>query len=493
MDNSAPLMLSVSGARGIVGKSMTPQVTACFAYAFGQHICRGAPGVDRPLICLGRDSRPSGQTLLDAAATGLHAAGCNAVDLGIVATPTTGVMIQHLSAQGGMEITASHNPSQWNGLKCLDGSGAAPPALEAATIIESYRAVIDAGHFDDLSNSAEAAAQDHTRKRNDNATDVHIRRVLALVNVEAIAAAKFTVALDSINGAGSRGGKLLLDALGVHVHHLNAEPDGNFAHTPEPIAENLTTLCDTVRRAGDCACGFAQDPDADRLAIVDEHGVYIGEEYTLALCALRALERCQQQATDDQPGPVLATNLSTSRMIDDIAARFPGARVLRTAVGEANVVHALREHGKAALMGGEGNGGVIVPNVCWVRDSLISMALVLDLLAARGAAQPLSAIVQHDIPRYTVLKRKFDLAAIGGRDALPHMFAAIKAQPGIKHCYDSDGVRLDFENGWVHLRPSNTEPIVRLIAEAQNDEAARSLIATTARAAGLPVASQRGR
>ncbi|MCH7547585.1 MAG: phosphoglucosamine mutase, partial [Planctomycetes bacterium] len=259
---------------------------------------------------------------------------------------------------------------------------------------------------------------------------------------------------------------------------LNGEPTGEFAHTPEPTEENLTELAERMK-AEDAAVGFAQDPDADRLAIVDEKGTYIGEEYTLVLAAKRILDMV---AATSGGGVVVATNLSTSRMIDDLAARYVGVEVVRTAVGEANVVEALKQAGDRGLIGGEGNGGVILPRVCWVRDSLSSMALVLSLLAAEG--RPLSEIVA-DLPHYVMIKKKYDLSAIGGCDAVGPMLEKVKKHYTHERINDSDGIRVDVAEGWVHLRPSNTEPIVRLIAEAKTEAGVGSLISEVAGVVGL--------
>ena len=256
------------------------------------------------------------------------------------------------------------------------------------------------------------------------------------------------------------------------MRHLNGEQTGIFAHSPEPTAENLQDLAREVGLTDGAACGFAQDPDADRLAVIDETGRYIGEEYTLALAALRILQ---------VHGPVaLAANLSTSRMIDDIAARFPGASVLRTAVGEANVVAGMRTCD--ATLGGEGNGGVIIPTVGWVRDSIAAMALVLDLMASDG--RPLSAIVD-DLPRYAMVKRKQDLSQIGGRDAIQPALDRVRDLHAGGRMNDVDGVRVDFDHGWVHLRASNTEPIIRVIAESGSREEAEALADRIAEESGL--------
>ena len=293
-----------------------------------------------------------------------------------------------------------------------------------------------------------------------------------MIDPEPIKAQGFKIVLDSINASGCLGGRALLEAYGCEFSHINGEPTGIFAHVPEPTADNLEELEIAVASEEEAACGFAQDPDADRLAIIDECGHYIGEEYTLVLAALRMLQR-------NGPGTIVV-NLSTSRMIDDVVAQFPGSNVIRTAVGEANVVSTLKE--TAGLLGGEGNGGVIAPPVCWVRDSLVSMALVMDLLASDQ--RPLSEIIDT-LPRYTMIKRKSDLSTIGGAAAVPDLLQRIReAWPGA-HFNESDGIRVDLDEGWIHVRPSNTEPIVRLIAEAGDAQTANAIIDEAANATGL--------
>jgi phosphomannomutase len=464
-------MLSVSGARGIVGKTMTPVVAATFAGAFGSHIRTLVQG-RRPRLVVARDGRFGGESLARAVQGSLAATGADVIDLGVAMTPTVGLMIRALGADGGMAITASHNPIEWNGLKCLDGDGLAPPKEVADAIIARFKS----------SDIAFAKPLEiGTVTTDTSANERHVARVIEVLGGASGAAARIrarglSVVLDSVNASGCIGGRMLLDALGCHVTHIYGEPTGIFGHTPEPTAENLQELAMKVRALRDAgqavACGFAQDPDADRLAIVDENGRYIGEEYTLVLAAQRMLEL---------RGPfALAANLSTSRMIDDVAAKFAGAKVLRTAVGEANVVSALKPAG--GLLGGEGNGGVIFPEVCWVRDSLSAMALVLDLVASRK--EPLSQIVDA-LPRYAIEKTKVDLAAIGGLPAVAGALTKMKAAFAHERVNDSDGVRVDFADGWVHLRASNTEPIARVIAEAPTRDRAKELIALCTRAAGI--------
>ena len=440
-------MLSISGARGIVGESMTPAVAMDFAAAFGSSVrAGGAP--DNPTVCLGRDTRPSGVMLSAAAAAGLAAVGARVIDLGVVATPTVGVMVAEHRAHGGMVITASHNPVQWNGLKCITSGGHAPSAQSTAEILRRFR------ERDFMLSKPRDFVP---RETDDRGHALHVERVLAQVDVASIRSAGLRVVLDSNNGAGGAAGRLLLEALGCEMIALNDTPHGEFTHDPEPLADNMRQLA-AQTAARDAAVGFGQDPDADRLAIVDERGRYIGEEYTLVLAARRLLQR-------RPPGPI-AVNLSTSRMIDDVAQRYPGAEVHRTPVGEANVVAEMKRC--EAILGGEGNGGVILPSVCWIRDSLGAMALVLDFLAA--TRDSLGTLVEQ-MPQYVMIKQKFDIGADDGllTSRVTEHFAGARID-------STDGVRADLDDGWVHVRPSNTEPVIRVIAEARTQDRAQQLI-----------------
>ncbi|MBN2563438.1 MAG: phosphoglucosamine mutase [Phycisphaerae bacterium] len=436
------LMMTVSGVRGIVGQTMTPTLAAELGAAFGSHLGGGT-------VVVGRDSRPSGPMVHSALAAGLLATGCNVVDLGIVSTPGVAVMIRHREAAGGVVITASHNPAEWNGIKFLTAQSFAPPPEEAAKILGRYQdksfVLVDVHHVGRV-------------ERDDSTHERHVARVMSVLDVKAIHNKRFTVVLDSVNGAGGLGGHLLLEKLGCQVIHINAEPTGRFAHAPEPIRENLTGLCDAVRQHH-ANLGFAQDPDADRLAIVDDLGRYIGEEYTVALAAKFMFAR--------RHGPA-AVNLSTSRMIDDLAAQAGGDCVVhRTPVGEANVARAVLEYG--CVIGGEGNGGVIDPRISAVRDSLVGMGFVLNLLADDG--RPLFALVD-EVPGYVMLKRKFQL----DRDKIDAWLRRVPEVVGDGRLNDADGLRIDWPDGWVHLRPSNTEPIARVIAEAADSATAQALV-----------------
>jgi len=436
------LMVSVSGIRGIVGESLTPQLAASAGSTFASWLGGGC-------VVVGRDSRPSGQMVASAVISGLLAAGCDVIDLGIVATPSTAIMVRACDAEGGIVVTASHNPAPWNGIKFLTAAGCAPPKPVAEEILAEFHAqragLVDAGRVGRLSS-------------NETASDQHVERVLAIVDVDKIRDRAFKVVLDSINGAGGPAGRMLLSRLGCDVVHINAEPTGRFAHTPEPTRENLVELCAQTRSA-QADVGFAQDPDADRLAIIDEGGQYIGEEYTLALAALHVL------GTD--PGPV-CTNLSTSRMIDVLADRAgPSCVVHRSPVGEANVVEMMKQN--RCVLGGEGNGGVIDPRVVYVRDSLTAMALTLQVMASAGA--PLSDVVAT-MPRFAMVKEKFPCDPERVARALAAVESAFARDPISK----LDGVRIDWPEGWVHVRGSNTEPIMRVIAEAEDAESASDLI-----------------
>jgi phosphomannomutase len=436
------LMVSISGIRGIVGKTMTPHLAASAGCAFATFNHGGR-------VVVGRDSRPSGEMVKSALISGLLAGGCEVIDLGVVTTPSTAIMVRELSAAGGVVLTASHNPSQWNGIKFLTREGTAPPKAVAEKILEVFRS--DEFELAPVERIGKFVTDDTTHHR-------HVDLVLKIVDVDAIKRHEFRVVLDSVNGAGGPAGRMLLEALGCDIVHINAEPTGFFAHTPEPIMENLTELCERTR-SEDAAVGFAQDPDADRLAMVDENGRFFGEEYTLAIAARHVF------AT--RPGPA-AANLSTSRMIDVLAEQAGGDCVVhRSAVGEANVVEMMKSQG--CVIGGEGNGGVIDPRVVYVRDSLTAMAMTLQVMAED--ARPLSEIVDS-LPRFVMLKQKFECDTPRIAKALE----AVRKAFALEKLSTIDGVRIDWESGWVHVRGSNTEPIMRVIGEAEDERTARALI-----------------
>ncbi len=442
------LIISVSGMRGVIGENLTPVIAAQYGCAFGTFLRDVAVADGRRLrVCIGRDSRVSGQMLVSAVTAGLCSVGVDVIDLGLVTTPCVGVMLRELGCDGGIVITASHNPLPYNGIKLLLSNGMAPPAPTAARIKQAF-----------LDGQARYVDSVHcgTVSRNEETDRVHVEKVLATISPERIAAKRYRIVLDSVNGAGARIAKKLLAKLGCEVIAMNDEPTGLFAHGAEPIAANLVDLCRRVKQEK-ANLGFAQDPDADRLAIVDENGLYIGEEYTLALAAKYIFST---------QGGTAAANLSTSRMIDDIAAKA-GAKVLRTPVGEAHVANAMIEHG--CVIGGEGNGGVIDLRVGPIRDSLVGMALVLQLMAETGKS--ISGLVA-EIGSYSMHKDKFSADSQQAKEIMTR--AARKFPEAAANT--ADGLRLDFADAWVHLRTSNTEPVMRIIVEAKDEPTAKRYI-----------------
>jgi phosphomannomutase len=474
------LMLGVSGMRGIVGSTLTPDVVARFAGAIAGHLTGGSPAspprrkpATKPVVILGADGRAGWTMPYHAATAGLLAAGCDVVHAGLVMTPTVGVLVDQLPAAAGIVLTASHNPQQWNGVKPIlrdtkhkpaAPDASAPPKDTADAIIARYRSANE----NPATLFAPWNALGTLCPADPGIGSVHPTLVAALLKdlgiLKTIKNAKLAVALDRVGPAGDLETHHLLESLGTRA--VGPRPDlsaGLFPHTPEPTADNLKAFGPIIRKHK-ADVGFAQDPDCDRLALVDESGTYIGEEYTLALAAraMGELGLLNKRST-------IAVNLSTSRMIDDVAARF-GAKVLRTPVGEANVVAAMKQHDCA--LGGEGNGGVIWPEVTYIRDSLGAMALVLALMARTGMT--LSALTR-DTPSYAIIKRKVDLARQS--DAKP---AVDKLAKHYRHerVDTQDGVRIDFaaRSAWVHVRASNTEPIMRLIAEAPTPAQATGLL-----------------
>lgn len=436
----------------MVGDTLTHDVARRYAAAFGEVLPPGP-------ILVSRDGRANGSPLAAPVAAGLSQRGLREVmDAGIAATPTTGVLVRTLGCAGGVQISASHNPAEYNGLKLFSAEGRVVPGAFGEKVLERYNA--NHGTTPDIQRPA-SSIQYLT-----DTTSAHLSLVESIVDVDRIRARRFRVLLDANHGSGSVLGRPLLERLGCEIVMLGGVPDGHFAHVPEPTAENLSGVLAEVTRVG-ADIGFAQDPDADRLAIIDEGGRYIGEEYTLALCVDHVLRQ--------MPGPVV-TNCSSSRMTEDIARKY-GVPFFRSAVGEANVVDLMRR--ERAVIGGEGNGGVIDPRVGPVRDSFVGMALVLDSMASRGL--PVSALA-GELPRYAIHKAK---ANVGG-DAVTGAFAEIQ-----QHFHEAtsdrlDGLRLDFQNAdgsrsWLLVRASNTEPIVRIIAEAPNAAEARRLCDEAAR------------
>ena len=452
------LMVGVSGVRGIVGKDLTADVVTQWARAFGlwlrEGTSAGGPGPGTSVV-LGRDARTSGPMFAAAVTAGLRSVGCDVIDIGLVPTPTVQLAVEHHRSGGGIAITASHNPIEWNALKFIGPDGIFLDGIDGARV---QKLVAEDGQ-----------GQGGTGKvtRDEGAVERHLDAVLRLpaVDVERIRKRKFTVALDAVRGAGGPVMRTLLERLGCEVAGINLETDGHFPRAPEPIPENLGGLSTLVTRAG-AALGLAVDPDVDRLAIVDETATPIGEDYTLAFAVRAVLGGPADGGTGGRKtqSPVVC-NLSTSLVVED-AARECGAEVVRTPVGEVHVARTLVRLG--AAIGGEGNGGVMYPPLHAGRDAPVAAALLLTLLARDG--KRVSELVAA-APRYAIVKAK----AARGPELEP-VYAALRRRFGDAQVDTQDGLRLAWRDRWLHVRPSNTEPIIRLIAEAPTRAAAEQLV-----------------
>jgi phosphomannomutase len=446
MSENSGLMVSVSGIRGRVGEALTPEVVARFAAGFGAWSAR-RPNADGRVV-VGRDSRVSGPMFHRVAVAALQSVGCTVIDIGLTTTPTCQLAVEDHHASGGLMISASHNPVEWNALKFIGSSGLFLDAEEGAEMRALVERGIPRATWDRLGQVT----------LDERAVERHLERVLSIpyLDVKGIRARRFKVALDCVRGAGKVIMPALLERLGCEVIAINMEPDGRFPRPPEPVAENLGEL-ERVVLEGGAAVGFAVDPDVDRLALVSDKGEAIGEDYTLALAARLVLRH--------RTGKVV-TNLSTSRVVDD-AARAAGSDVVRAPVGEVNV--AIRMRDEAAPIGGEGNGGVILSEVHLGRDAPVGAALTLQLMHEEGKS--LSSIV-GDLPRYVIVKDKLARPAA----SLDSVYAMLRQAFSDASVDTQDGLRLAWSDRWLHVRPSGTEPIVRVIAEAPTERAAKDLV-----------------
>src|SRR5467141_127586 len=445
---SDTLMVSVSGVRGLVGTDLTPEVVARWAAAFGTW----ATTKGKTRVVVGRDARTSGPMFSAAAIAGLQSVGCHVIDVGLVATPTVQLAVEHHRAAGGIILTASHNPIEWNALKFVGPDGIFLDGVAGTRVRElAARNSLPRANYNAIG-GVEADSDAISR---------HLAAVLALrgVDVRAIRRRRFRVALDCVRGAGGALMPELLERLGCRVAAINTETDGLFPHPPEPVPENLKALGALVRRKR-ADLGIAVDPDVDRLAIVDEKGQPIGEDYTLAF-AVRAVRPSARR-------PVVC-NLSTSLVVEDAAKEF-GATVVRAPVGEAHV--ARRIIALKAVIGGEGNGGVIYPALHVGRDAPVAGALVLGLLAREQVT--VSELVAR-APRYTIVKAKVERGS-GNLERMGDVYAALRARFPEAGADTQDGLRLAWPDRWLHVRPSGTEPIIRFIAEAPTRADAEKLI-----------------
>jgi len=449
-------MVSVSGVRGRVGAPLTPELIAGLAAAFGAFM-RGERG--RGPVYVGRDSRTSGPMFLRAVVAGLQSVGVAVIDLGMVPTPTLLLAVRRSDAVGGIGITASHNPAEWNALKLVSGEGVFLDS-ELSARFRTFLSEQDPerAEWDAISSVTE----------DPEAWPRHLEAILALphLDVPALRARKIKVAIDCVHGAGGPVMVDLLEALGCSVEGIGMQPDGLFPRDPEPTAANLADLGELVRDSG-AEIGLAVDPDVDRLALVDETGKALGEDLTLALAAATVLRRT--------PGPVV-TNLSTSQVVEDVARAY-GVPLLRAPVGEVNV--ARRMQAEDAVVGGEGNGGVILPALHDTRDAPLAAGLILQHIVDEGVSASAAAARW---PRYAIVKVKVSFP----RDALESAFAALEQDLDAEVVDRKDGLRLAWpaRGVWLHVRASGTEPVVRLIAEAGEEEAAHALIDRAAKLLG---------
>lgn len=444
------LMVSISGVRGIVGESLTPEVLVKYARSFAEYSRRGT-------IVIGRDGRVSGNMLGNIVSSTLLAAGCDVVALGISATPTIAIAVEQLHAAGGISITASHNPIEWNGLKFIGPGGMFLDAEENRVLWKiAEQQAVPYARWDGIGR----------HRSDDSFAGHHIDLILKLpfFDPDRIRRRGFRVVVDCINAAGGFIVPKLLSRLGCTVIEMNCDGSGVFSRMPEPVPENLTELSRRVV-AEHADCGIAVDPDVDRLALVDEKGEPFGEEYTITAVVKFMLEKCS--ANHGSPGATVVVNLSTTRAVDDVAQSF-GATVVRTPVGEINVAKKMKECG--ALVGGEGSGGVILPAVHYGRDAIVGTGLILQQLAEFGGT--LSKL-RSTLPRYAMAKSKVVLTDRDPDSAL-RTIGSRQAKNGIVNT--DDGIKLLFGDSWVHLRKSNTEPIVRIIAEAPTASEAEGLI-----------------
>ena len=451
------LIKSISGIRGTIGgkpgDGLSPIDVVKFTSAFATFLQKRNTG-KRLTLVVGRDARLSG-AMVDRLVVGtLQGMGIDVIETGLSTTPTTEMSVIDKHADGGIIITASHNPKHWNALKLLNARGEFIDAAEGAEVLRLAESEeLNFAEVDDLGQVTE----------DNNTIDHHIERVLALplVDVEAIRKAGFKVAVDAVNSTGGLAIPRLLRALGVkEVVELNCDPTGHFAHNPEPIPANLTDISRVVCE-NKCDLGVVVDPDVDRLALVCETGEMFGEEYTLVSVADYVLQHT--------PGNTVS-NLSSSRALRDVTHRYAGCEYNAAAVGEVNVTTLMRKTG--AVIGGEGNGGVIYPELHYGRDALVGVALFLTLLAKKGMKV---SELRKTYPDYIISKNRIDLTAGMDVDGLLKRLAdKYNATPGCK-VTTIDGVKIDFEDGWVHLRKSNTEPIIRIYSEAHTETRANEL------------------
>lgn len=448
------LIKSISGIRGTiggqVGDSLTPPDVVAFASAYSNFI-RKRSGKESPTVVVGRDARLSGPMVQDLVMSTLRMSGIHVKDVGLSTTPTVEMAVTFEKADGGIILTASHNPKQWNALKLLNEKGEFLSGDDGKEILDA--ASSEDYHFAEVDNLG-------TYELIDDSLDQHVQAILDLpyVDVEAISKANFKVSIDAVNSSGGIAIPAVLKALGVNeIVELFCDPNGHFPHNPEPLKEHLGDIMSATKENG-CDLGIVVDPDVDRLALITEEGDMFGEEYTLVACADYLLPI---------KGGSTVSNLSSSRALRDITAQH-GYSYSASAVGEVNVVVEMKR--TDAVIGGEGNGGIILPDLHYGRDSLVGVALVLSHMAKSG--KKLSEL-KASYPQYQMIKEKIQLQAGMDVDGLLEKVATTFKEEEVSTI---DGVKVDFEEGWVHLRKSNTEPILRVYAEGKTAEIASQLV-----------------
>jgi len=437
-----PLKIGITGVRGIVGETFTPELAVDFAESFGTYLDRG-----RILVC--RDTRPSGPMIRSAVLAGLLAVGCEVVDLGICPTPSMQLAVKSLRADGGIAITAGHNPWQWNALKFVRGDGLYLNSTQGEELLDIF-------HQGEFAKAGWDTIQQVVQSA--DAIEEHVKVLSESFAVDAIRSKKLTVAVDCCNGACSFLSPKWLASLGCEVLAVNDNPNAPFPHSPEPKPETMAQLCAIVK-AGHAAVGFAHDADGERLGIVTDLGEPLSEEMTLAIAADIRLRK--------KTGAVV-TNVSTSSAIDIISARHGGS-VIRVPVGQAYISEGLIEHN--GVLGGEGSGGITVPEVHLTHDSAAAIGLILEHMAQTG--ERISDLVVG-LPRLTTLKHNVTVAPHRLYSVLQE-FRAVMEQEGIE-IDSTDGIKIALPEGWVHVRASNTESMIRIIVEAQEPVAARELL-----------------
>ena len=435
------LKFSEAGVRGIVGDSLTPQLTASLASTFGKYTGSGR-------VIVARDTRNSGKMLEQAVIAGLLAVGCQPLILGIVPTPTVQLMVKHYKANGGIVITASHNPVEWNALKFIGPQGIFLDIRESTELFD----IFTQGNLDYCPENDFKELRYET-----NAFELHMQRIFKEIDVESIREHKFKVALDCCNGVGALYSRHFLEKLGCKVVSIYDKANGIFERPPEPLAKNLTKLSETVKKHN-CAIGFAHDPDGDRMTLVDNNGQAMNPQSTISLTVEHILY--------ENPGPVVV-NIQTSRAVEDIAASY-GCEVFYSKVGEINVVNMMIE--KDSEIGGEGNcGGVIWRRLHPGRDSYVAMALMLEMLALNNESM---SDICASTPKYFTISDKFPCSTFRAREII-HEF---NKRYQDYECITFDGLRINLPDGWVLIRGSNTEPVLRLTVEAKKQQDAKKLL-----------------